>query len=431
MRTQHPESMGCAACGVAAFALGSSSITTRAAVAPPVPPPPPRTRLPPPALTRSRSYSSSNVLRAVGGTQEPAQGPVPPSTSSSPSPGERDDDGPAALFRETLRRLAELSLADYEWRSGVFKATEADRMVETSVARMRGQDPAYVRPMDAGGELGPLGRWEKAVVEWLASVLEEEGRRAKTIVDAQGRLVRPIEGEVLGPLGFLEKAVVDFLNKIRTSERERVRTHTLRPKDLAAESRGPLGELEEEAVALLRQIEQSETLRAQQSRTRGGEIVRPIDVPGPLGDFEMAVSELFQAEKLRSRERQQRGGQVVRPKDAKYRGPLGDAELQAYETIKQLNQEELSRLENIQKFLQEHRPMETNRDSILGVLETILVGLWRAPQMLASVFDRVKELMSSEGLSEDDQQRLAQKSVEGRRGLGLGPDDSSRSERAT
>jgi hypothetical protein len=342
-----------------------------------------------------------------------------------------DNKSQADFLRSTLRRLAELSLEDYEWRSSVFKSNEADRMVELSIARMRGQDPLYVRPMDAPGKdggggddgnddddtgdgngneksLGPLGRWEKAAVEWLSSVFEEEGRRARNIVSQDGQLVRPIEAPQLGPLGFLEKAVVDFLNSIRASERERLRTNTLRPKDLTRESRGPLGDLEQEAVRILGQIEASEAVRAQQIRVRGS-VVRPIDVPGPLGDLEMAVSELFQAEKMRSSERRE-GGKVVRPKDAKYRGPLGDAEYQAYETIKQLNREEMSRLESIQRYLKANRPMEADRDSIWGVLEAIVVGILRAPQMLISVGERVMELLNSEPVSEEDQSLLNQRS---------------------
>jgi hypothetical protein len=56
-----------------------------------------------------------------------------------------------------LRKLASLSLEDYKWRSSVFKKNEADRRVEESLARMMGEAPAYVRPMDAGDQkLGPL-----------------------------------------------------------------------------------------------------------------------------------------------------------------------------------------------------------------------------------------------------------------------------------
>lgn len=309
------------------------------------------------------------------------------------------------MMRDTLRRLAQLSLQDYEWRSGLFKSNEADRMVEESIARMRGEDPSYVRPMDASEQkIGPLGRWEKAAVEWLSKVIDEEARRAKLIVKFEGRLIRPIEADELGPLGFLEKTVVDFLQSILSSEKERARTHTLRPKDLDDSLRGPLGELENEAVHILETIQNSERLRAEQSRLRGGEIVRPIDIPGPLGEFEMAVTELFQAEKMRSKERERNEGKMVRPKDARVRGPLGEAEFQAYEAIKQLNAEEMERLKNIGRVMQERRPMDNDRDSFLGILETFIVGLARAPQMIASVVDRVKELLSADLLPDSDRQ---------------------------
>lgn len=61
------------------------------------------------------------------------------------------------MIRNLLKRLANLSLQDYYWRSDFFKKTEADRQLEQSLARMMGEEAAYVRPMDAGEEkIGPL-----------------------------------------------------------------------------------------------------------------------------------------------------------------------------------------------------------------------------------------------------------------------------------
>lgn len=63
------------------------------------------------------------------------------------------------MFNDAVQRLAQLSLEDYKWRSGIFKSQEADRLVEVSVARMRGEEPLYVRPMDAtDSKIGPLVR---------------------------------------------------------------------------------------------------------------------------------------------------------------------------------------------------------------------------------------------------------------------------------
>ena len=315
------------------------------------------------------------------------------------------------VIRRTLRRLAKLSLEDYEWRASMFQAHEADRMVEESIARILGEDHApYLRPMDAADErLGPLGKLERSAVEWLYRVMEEEGRRAQKILKFNGKFFRPFEVEDgeeggLGPLGFLEKAVVDFINSIRWSESERVRTNTLRPKDLEESKRGPLGQLEDQAVRMFDSIRESETLRAELSRLRRV-VVRPIDVPGPLGEFEMAVSDLIQAERKRSAERE-RAGKIVRPKDARWKGPLGEAEQKAYETIQALNAEETERLKNIRRVLEENRPMEKEKNSLLGVLETFVVGLLRGPIMVMSVISRVQELMAYEAMSETDKKIL-------------------------
>ena len=61
------------------------------------------------------------------------------------------------VLRDFLKSITELSLMDYKWRSSLFKETEADRRIEESLARMRGEDASYVRPMDAKDEkIGPL-----------------------------------------------------------------------------------------------------------------------------------------------------------------------------------------------------------------------------------------------------------------------------------
>lgn len=248
------------------------------------------------------------------------------------------------FVQDTLRYLAELSLKDYQWRADIFKAKEAERMMEQSLARVRGNDPNYVRPMDADDQtIGPLGRWEKSSVDWLFQVIEEEARRAEQIVQSAGKLIRPKDAGdeySLGPLGFLEKRASDFIRSIQIAEKERVRSNILRPKDLDESLRGPLGEAEWQAIQVFQAIEESEKLRLNQSRLRGGELVRPIDVPGPLGEFEMAVLDVFDSEQKRAKERQQGSGVLVRPKDARIPGRLGEYEKQAVEAIKKLNDEE-------------------------------------------------------------------------------------------
>lgn len=311
-----------------------------------------------------------------------------------------EDSNPAENF---LRKLAQLSLEDYKWRSNIFKENEADRMLEESLARMRGEDASYLRPMDAGDKIGPLGRWEKATVKWLSEVIDEEGKRAKEIINLNGKLVRPLEANELGPLGRVERYVVDVLSMIRASEKERVKTKTIRPKDLESSVRGPLGDMEEEAVRIIEEIQKSERMRMEQSKSRGGEVVRPIDIPGPLGEFELAVSEIFQAEKYRASQRQRNGGKLVRPKDSSLKGPLGQVELSATDIITQLSIEEKQRLESLRRYLNEKRPMEAQQNSVLGIFESILVGIVRSPALITKVFERVVELLQSETLPLDQE----------------------------
>ena len=270
--------------------------------------------------------------------------------------------------------------------------------MEESMARIEGKERAYVRPADAPEEkIGPLGKFEKAVVEWLSAAVEEEGRRAKMIVSQDGKLVRPIEAQSdeLGPLGYLEKQVSDLFGAIRRSEQERIRTKTLQPSKLPDDVRGPLGYLEKTVSEFLAAVRQSELLRAEQSRRRGGEMVRPIDVPGPLGEWEMKVADIMRAEERRAEERNKNEGRLVRPKDASFRGPLGELEQAMYDFFDQLRAEENDRLQSIQQIMQDRRP---DRNSALGVAEAIAVGVVRAPVLLFSVVLRVAELLNSEPL---------------------------------
>jgi hypothetical protein len=246
---------------------------------------------------------------------------------------------------------------------------------------------------------------EKSSVGWLTNVIEEEARRAKKIVLLGGMMVRPLDavsddGE-LGPLGFLEKQLVDFLDNIRNSERERSRTKTLRPKDLDESKRGPLGEAERRAVEAIKEVLYAENLRMEQSRLREG-IVRPIDVPGPLGDFEMAVLEVVKSEQQRKLDREKSGTFLIRPKDSTRKGPFGELEEQGVAAVKRLTNEEKERLRNIQRYLVENRPMGRDETSILGMIETVAVGIVRAPILLFQIFTRVKELLQSEPLAAED-----------------------------
>lgn len=242
-------------------------------------------------------------------------------------------------------------------------------------------------------------------------MIEAEGRRAERIARSEGELVRPIDVAEGGPLADLEQLAVDFLNRIRDAEMERLSTWTLRPKDLEQSKRGPLGEAEAKLSEALEMIRESEQLRVEQSQMRGGEVVRPIDVPGPLGEFEKSVAELVRSEKDRVKEAEDLDEQFVRPKDASIKGPLGEAELEAVNSLSKLAKEERERLRNIQKVLEDNRPMENDRWSPLGFTEALVVGILRAPQLLMSVAERVQELMDSAVLTEEETSAL--KSEEG------------------
>ena len=246
---------------------------------------------------------------------------------------------------------------------------------------------------------------------WLRDVIEEEGRRAEKIVSLEGILVRPkdsiTEDGELGPLGLLENQLVNFLDRIKLSEQERSKNKVLRPKDMDESIRGPLGEAEQKAVSAIRQVLDSERLRMEQSKIRAeGKFVRPIDIPGPIGEFEMKVLEVVKAEQQRKQDREQASVTLVRPKDSTYRGPLGELEAQAVEAVQRLTSEEKERLRNIQRTLEENRPMDQEEKTVLGLLESILVGIVRAPILLFQIILRVNELLSSENLGEEDSEVL-------------------------
>ena len=410
--------------------------------------------------------------------------PPPSSTNSNPvdtasNHNNNDNDSLSSSictgFRETLYRLAKWSLEDYEWRSALFKSNQANRMVEQTLARMQGKAPSYVRPMDATTDT-IFGQWETSAVTWLEQVMDEEGRRARQIVAAGGQLIRPIElsnsnttttsgsrdatragttrtnptqststttttppsssSSSLGPLGQLERRVVEWIGTISSSEGERVRTNTLRPMDLDQAVQGPLGRLEGTVSNFLQDLRESELLRLRQSQVRGGAWVRPIDVPGPMGELELWIGQVLRAEELRAVEQQEQRQQaqekdktvlttatadattastakqsnestllldplaslsprrlvVLRPKDATIPGPLGQVEAKAFEFLDRLSAEEMDRLRSIEQYLRESRPMEQDRQSFWGAVEALVVGLVRAPLLLVQVVNRVREL---------------------------------------
>jgi hypothetical protein len=346
----------------------------------------------------------------------------------------------------------------------VFKKAEADRLEEEYLSRMMGEDYAsYARPMDADdSRRGPLvsrvvhvlivcskndlpntsividmqsitysniskGNAEKSAVQWLTKVIEEEGERARLIASSDGELVRPKDLPTTGPLSELERRAIQFLSEISDSEVERVRSGTLRPKDMKI--RSPLGEAEAKAVLALEKIVESEKFRMEQSR-RSGETIRPIDVVGPLGEFEKYVGDIILAERQRVKDRERNDGKLVRPKDASLPSGLGDVERKAVEDWELLAKEEKERFSSFKRFLEERRPADVDGDSPLGVMEAFAVKLLNGPRLIGKVFNRVQELMTSTPLSEEDnailQRRIKEIQEKDRmKQLGTGDDDDS------
>ncbi|KAL3801012.1 hypothetical protein HJC23_002305 [Cyclotella cryptica] len=310
------------------------------------------------------------------------------------------------IFKQALRDLASLSLIDYKWRSDLFKKAEADRLEEEYISRMMGEEYAsYARPMDADDQRrGPLGNAERSAVQWLTRVIEEEGQRARLIASSDGELIRPKDlPSNTGPLSELERRAIQFLSEITDSEVERVRSGTLRPKDMKI--RGPLGEAEARAVLALERIVESEKIRMERSR-RMGDTVRPIDIPGPLGEFERYVGDIIRAERQRVKDREKNDGKLVRPKDASLPSGLGDVERKAVEDWELLTKEEQERFSSFKRFLSERRPVDVDGGSPLGVIEGFTVKLLNGPRLVGKVLSRVQELMSSQTLDEKDREIL-------------------------
>lgn len=275
----------------------------------------------------------------------------------------------------------------------------------------------------------PQGIAEKTAVQWLTEVIEEEAKRAKKILEGGGEVVRPIDmiteekkvsskGEESplvngGPLAELEQKAVNFLKIVSESELYRTTEGKYcRPMDLEETKRGPLGEAEAKLVRALEDITKAEQQRMELSRQRGGEIVRPIDIPGPLGEIEKAVVSIVAAERRRSKEGQRRNN-LVRPMDSSIpRNPLGDAERSLSESLERVRDEERKRLQGLQQYLENNRPMEKDPESTLGFTEAFVVAIYRGPKLILKVIERVRELLSSSPLSEEDrtnmQRRLAE-----------------------
>ena len=172
--------------------------------------------------------------------------------------------------------------------------------------------------------------------------------------------------------------------------------------------RGPLGEAEARAVLALDRIIESERIRAERSQ-RMGEAMRPIDVPGPLGEFEKYVGDIIRAERQRVKDRERNDGKLVRPKDASLPSGLGDVERKAVEDWEKLAAEEKQRFSSFKRFLEERRPADVNKDGPLGIIESFAVKLLNGPRLIGKVVDRVQELINTSPYDEEESAILARR----------------------
>jgi mRNA-degrading endonuclease RelE of RelBE toxin-antitoxin system len=189
-----------------------------------------------------------------------------------------------------------------------------------------------------------------------------------------------------------------------------VRSGTLRPKDMKI--RGPLGEAEARAVLALDKVVESERSRMERSRYTG-EMTRPIDVPGPLGEFEKYVGDIIRAERQRVKDRERNDGKLVRPKDASLQSGLGDVERKAVEDWEKLAKEEKERYQSFKRFLEERRPADADKDSPLGLMEAFTVKLLNGPRLImdglspkdqdnAILLRRMQEIREKDGVLDED-----------------------------
>jgi hypothetical protein len=106
--------------------------------------------------------------------------------------------------------------------------------------------------------------------------------------------------------------------------------------------------------------------------------VRPIDVPGPLGDFEMKVAELFRAEQRRASQRESNNGRIDRLEGVKIIGPLG----------KPIKPSNISRLKRWSGY--EILDLSNRHQISARYTRELFRRPFRAPQMVASVLNAME-----------------------------------------
>uniref|UniRef100_A0A7S3NJ40 Uncharacterized protein n=1 Tax=Aureoumbra lagunensis TaxID=44058 RepID=A0A7S3NJ40_9STRA len=246
-------------------------------------------------------------------------------------------------------RLAELSLEDVRWRR------EADRVTVS------------IKPE---GDIEAIRLLERIKNLWGA-VVDEEEFRAEQIISFGGRGVRPMNAppDARGPLGNTEERVVAFITDA-----------SLLPAAMQKLTSFVLQELNNTI--------QSEKFRVERKKQN----MRPMDAPPSLiGRLEVFVDNVYREEKYRNQQHFS-----TRPIHLKagYRGPLAKLEYATSSFLDVLIAYEKKRLDLLsQAGLLLKRPMEAHPNSPFGLLESIFVGLIRAPILLAALFSRIYDLL--------------------------------------
>jgi len=268
----------------------------------------------------------------------------------------------------------------------------------------------------------PLGDPEAvAVVERvrrvLGGVVEEEEFRAEQIVSRGGRAVRPMDApeEARGPLAELEAGLVAVLNDTSLAEawlagvatRLRAEVSAIVASERARAERG----------ASMRSSESTLRRGASSSSAGGGQPllpsrVRPIDAPpSALGALEAFVDDIVREARYvlgggasdaaaadRDAAESRRNMIIQRPVDAPAatRGPLAGAERFAAALLDVVWDTETRRLERLQEAGLVRRPMTEEPRTPLGFLESLVVGIVRAPLLLSALVTRVADLVADE-----------------------------------
>jgi len=287
-----------------------------------------------------------------------------------------------------------LTPCSLSWRRSLFESSRAT-------------DHKSIRPLDSAD----LGQAESKAVAWLEDVVDAETQRAQKIIAGDGLPRNATLGP--NPLGEVEDKVRKVLSVISTAETQRVlyakdnqdgEYGVFRPPSaMPAKIMGALGNAERMIKGVFSDIASAETTRANLGRAgEENSLVRPMDVPGALGDAKKFFADIQRAEWKRSAEKMEKQVDVVRPMDASVKGPLGAAEEKVVGALNDIKRKEEARL----SYLVNSMPMESDSMSVAGIVEAVGVGVLRAPYAVGLTIRRVFELLKSEARTNEDEDEV-------------------------